>query len=82
MFKAIGQFFTTLFTMFSAPEKGAASLNHIAGIAEAEAEGLADIMAIEREEKIITVRKQLAVTISQDPKLAIESSASSVIAAV
>ena len=35
MFKAIGQFFTALFTMFSALEKGAASLNHIAGIAEA-----------------------------------------------
>ena len=35
MFKAIGQFFTALFTMFSALEKGASSLNHIAGIAEA-----------------------------------------------
>ena len=57
--------------MFSALEKGAASLNHIAGIAEAEAEGLADIMAIEREEKIITIRMQLAVTISEDQKLSI-----------
>ena len=82
MFKAIGQFFTALFTMFSALEKGAASLNHIAGIAEAEAEGLANIMAIEREEKIITIRKQLAITISQDPKSTIGSSASSVVAAV
>ena len=82
MFKAIGQFFTTLFTMFSALEKGAASLNHIAGIAEAEAEGLADVMAIEREEKIITIRKQLAVTSSQDPKLSVESPAQSVIASV
>ena len=82
MFKAIGQFFSALFTMFSALEKGAATLNHIAGIAEAKAEGLADIMAIEREEKIITVRKQLAVTISQDPKLSVEGPAQSVIAAV
>ena len=82
MFKAIGQFFTALFTMFSALEKGAASLNHIAGIAEAEAEGLADIMAIEREEKIITIRKQLAVTISKDPKLSVEDPTQSVIAAV
>ena len=82
MFKAIGQFFTALFTMFSALEKGAASLNHIAGIAEAEAEGLANIMAIEREEKIVTIRKQLAITISQDPKSTIGSSASSVVAAV
>ena len=82
MFKAIGQFFTALFTMFSALEKGAASLNHIAGIAEAEAEGLADVMAIEREEKIITVRKLLAVTISEDPKLSVEDPTQSVIAAV
>jgi hypothetical protein len=55
--------------MFSALEKGAASLNHIADIAEAE--GLADIVAIEREEKIITIRMQLAVTISEDQKLSI-----------
>ena len=82
MFKAIGQFFTALFTMFSALEKGAASLNHIAGIAEAEAESLADVMAIEREEKIITIRKQLAVTISKDPKSSVEDPTQSVIAAV
>ena len=54
----------------------------IAGIAEAEAEGLADIMAIEREEKIITVRKQLAVTVSEDQKLSIEGPRAPVIAAV
>ena len=71
MFKAIGRFFTALFTMFSALEKGAASLNHIAGIAAAEAEGLAGIMAVERKEKIITIRKQPAVTISEDQKLSI-----------
>ena len=82
MCKAIGQFFTALFTSFSALEKGAASLDHIAGIAEAEAKGLADVMAIEREEKIITIRKQPAVTISQDPKLSIEGPAAPVIAAV
>ena len=82
MFKAIGRFFTALFTMFSALEKGAASLNHIACIAEAEAEGLAGIMAVERKEKIITIRKQLAVTISQDPKLSVEDPTQSVIAAV
>jgi hypothetical protein len=49
----------------------AASLNHIACIAEAEAEGLAGIMAVERKEKIITIRKQPAVTISEDQKLSI-----------
>ena len=69
MFKAIGQFFIALFTMFSALKKGASSPNHIAGIAEAEAEGLADIMANEHKGKIITLRKQLAVTMSQDPTL-------------
>ena len=58
--------------MFSALEKGAASLNHIAGIAEAEAEGMADIMAIEHEERIIRIRSQLAATISEDPILSIE----------
>ena len=79
MFKAIGQLFTPLFTLFSAQEKGAASLNHIARIAEAE--GLADIMAIEREEKIIMIRNQLAVTISEDPKLSIESLTPTAIAA-
>jgi hypothetical protein len=80
MFKAIGQFFTALFTMFSALEKGDASLNHIAGIAEAEAEGLADIMAIERKGKIITLRKQLAVTMPQDPALATKGLIAPVIA--
>lgn len=67
MFKAIGQFFNALFTMFSALDKGAASLDHLAGIAEAEADGLANIMAIEREEKLIRMRHQLAVTTSAGP---------------
>ena len=52
--------------MFSALKKGAASLDHLAGIAEAEADGLADIMSIEREEKLIKVRKQLTATIFED----------------
>ena len=82
MFKAIGQFFTALFTTFSALEKGAASLDHIAGIAEAEAEGMADIMAIEREERIIRMRKQLIATSSEDPTLSIEVPTPSAIAAV
>jgi hypothetical protein len=80
MFKAIGLFFTALFTMFSALEKGAASLNHIAGIAEAE--GLADVMTIEREKKIIMIRKQLAVTVSEDQKLSIKGPMAPAIVAV
>jgi len=82
MFKAIGQFFTALFTTVSALEKGAASLDHIAGIAEAEAEGMADIMAIESEERIIRMRKQLTATSSEEPTLSIEGSTPSAIAAV
>ena len=82
MFKAIGQFFTALFTAFSALEKGAASLDHIAGIAEAEAEGMADIMAIEREERIIRMRKQLTATSSEDPTLSIEGPIPSAMTAV
>ena len=82
MFKAIGQFFTALFTTFSALEKGAASLDHIAGIAEAEAEGMADIMAIEREEKLIRMRKQLTATSSEDQTLSIEGPTPSAMTAV
>ena len=52
MFKAIGQLFESLFTLFSAIDKGAKSLDHLAGIAEAEAAGLADEMAAEREAKL------------------------------
>lgn len=59
MFKAIGQFFTSLFTIFSAIEKGASSLNHLAGIAEAEAAGLADQMTVEREVRLTALTKQL-----------------------
>ena len=80
MLKAIGQFYTALFTMFSALEKGAASLNYIPDIAEAE--GLADIMANEHKGKIIPLRKQLAVTMSQDPTLATKGLIAPVIATV
>ena len=59
MFKAIGQFFTSLFTLFSALEKGAGSLNHLAGIAEAEAAGLADQMKAEREARLSELLKEL-----------------------
>ena len=59
MFKAIGQLFTAAFTLFSAVEKGASSLNHLAGIAEAEAEGLSDQMKAEREARLRDLTKQL-----------------------
>jgi hypothetical protein len=59
MFKAVGQFFTSLFTIFSAIEKGASSLDHLAGIAEAEAAGLADQMTAEREARLTALVKQL-----------------------
>ena len=59
MFKAVGQFFTSLFAVFSAIEKGASSLDHLAGIAEAEAAGLADQMTAEREARLTALNKQL-----------------------
>jgi hypothetical protein len=59
MFKAIGQFFNALFTLFSAVDKGAASLDALAGIAEAEAVGLADQMTVEREARLTALVKQL-----------------------
>ena len=59
MFKAIGQLFTAAFTLFSAVEKGASSLNHLAGIADAESEGLADQMTVEREARLRDITKQL-----------------------
>ena len=59
MFKAIGQFFASLFTLFSALDKGAKSLDHLAGIAEAESAGLADQMTVEREARLTALVKQL-----------------------
>ena len=59
MFKAIGQFFASLFTLFSALDKGAKSLDHLAGIAEAEAVGLANQMTAEREARLTALVKQL-----------------------
>ena len=59
MFKAIGQLFAAAFTLFSAIDKGANSLNHLAGIAEAESAGLADQMTVEREARLRDLTKQL-----------------------
>lgn len=59
MFKAIGQLFSTLFTLFAAFDKGAKSLDHLASIAEAESEGLAEQMTIERTARISEVNQRL-----------------------
>ena len=59
MFKAIGQLFASLFTIFSALEKGASSIDHLAGIAEAESAGLANQMTIEQEARHASLVKQL-----------------------
>ncbi len=59
MFKAIGQLFASLCTLFSALEKGACSIDHLAGIAEAEAAGLAEQMTAERQARFATLVKQL-----------------------
>ena len=59
MLKAIGQLFTTLFTFFSALDKGAKSLDHLASIAEAESEGLSQQMAIERTARLSELNQRL-----------------------
>ena len=59
MFKAIGQFFASMFTLFSALDKGAKSIDHLAGIAEAESAGLANQMTVEREARLTALVKQL-----------------------
>lgn len=59
MFKAIGQLFAAAFTLLSAVEKGASSLEHLAAIAEAESEGLANQMKVEREARLRDLNKQL-----------------------
>ena len=59
MFKAIGQFFTAMFTIFSALDRGARSLDHLASIAEAESEDLAQRMEIERKARINELTQQL-----------------------
>lgn len=61
MFKAIGKFFTAMFTLFSALEKGASSLDHLASIAEAESEGLAQQMSIERKARLTELNRKLKV---------------------
>jgi hypothetical protein len=59
MFKAIGQFFNVMFTLLSAADKGAASIDAIAGNAEAESVGMANQMTIEREARLNALVKQL-----------------------
>lgn len=59
MFKAINQFFVMLFTFFSAGEKAARALDHVAEVAVITAEGY------EREQKIL-VNAKLARLIEQE----------------
>ncbi len=59
MFKAVGQFFSAMFTLFSAFEKGASSLDHLASIAEAESEGLAQQMSLERKARLNELTQKL-----------------------
>ena len=48
-----------MFTIFSALEKGASSLDHLASIAEAESKGLAHQMDIERKARINELNRKL-----------------------
>ena len=56
MMSAIAELWASLFTMFSMVTKTAAALDAVAGIAKAEAEGTAALMAEERGQRFDAVR--------------------------
>ena len=56
MFKAIGQMFQALFILFSAAEKGAQSLDNLAGYAEEASRSFTEEARIEREKKLAAMK--------------------------
>lgn len=61
MFKAFAQFFAAMFTLFSAVEKSASALDHLANYANESAEHLTDKARLERKAEIASVKEQLKV---------------------
>ena len=59
MFAALGKFWSTLLTVFDTIERASNGLNEIAQIAEEEACGLKDQMAVERQAKQAELVKRL-----------------------
>lgn len=51
MFRAFGQLFNALFVLFTATERGAKALDHLARVAEEEAGVLADAAAASRAQR-------------------------------
>lgn len=68
MFKAIGALFSALFVLFGAMERGAKAIDHLARIAEEEAEGLATQMAEERKERLEQFRRDVAHVATLSPQ--------------
>jgi len=56
-----GQFFSAVFVLFSAVEKGANSLDNLCSIAESESAALAESMSIERTARLDALRAELKV---------------------
>lgn len=59
MFKAFAQFFATLFTLFSAAERGASALNHLASIGDEMAEGFALEERLKRQARVKKLQQEL-----------------------
>jgi hypothetical protein len=56
MFAAIGELWASLFTVFSMVNQSAAALDALAGMAKAEAEGLAEVMNEERSQRFAELK--------------------------
>lgn len=59
MFKAFAAFFSSMVTLFVAVDKMAKAADHIASIAEGEAQTLADTMQAEREARLKELKAKL-----------------------
>jgi hypothetical protein len=59
MINAWSQFWSSFASVFSSISKGASAIDHLAGIAEQEAAGLATQMDVEREARLASTIKKL-----------------------
>ena len=57
MFNAFGKFWSALFVMFDTVERASNAVNELAQIAEEEARGVKEAMAVERAHKINALSK-------------------------
>ena len=57
MFNAFGKFWSALFVMFDTVERASNAVNELAQIAEEEARGVKESMAVERAQRIAAMTK-------------------------